>query len=80
MTVTIPGYSSLSGNPAAILKLMQSARFFDSPEGDTYIEEVVKDFRRGYGIHLQVTGDTYEERAESLLNELAKHDIIKIEE
>lgn len=78
MTIKIPGYSTLTGRPATILKLMQSARFFDSPEGDAYIEAVVKDCRRAYGIKLNVEGETYDERAESLLRELDRHDFIII--
>ena len=80
MTVTIPGYSTLTGQPAAILKLMQEARFFDTPEGDEYIQTIVKDSERLFGITLKVEGETYEERAESLLREMAAHNLIKIEE
>lgn len=80
MTVTIPGYSSITGHPITILTVMQNARMFDSPKGDAYIDAVVADTKRLYGVKLTVTGDTYGERAESLLREMAKADLIKIEE
>lgn len=80
MTVTIPGYSSISGNPEAIIKLMQEARLFDSPTGDDYINCIVQAAWRCFGVALQITGDTYKERAECLLRELAKNNMIYIEE
>lgn len=80
MIVTVPGYSSLAGNPETILKLMEAANFMDEKTGDDYINGVVKTFWRVYGIGLTVTGETYQERAESLLRELAKHEFITLEE
>lgn len=80
MTVTIPGYSSIMGQPTTILEVMQHARMFDSPEGDAYIDTVVADVKRLYEVNLIVTGDTYEQRAESLLREMAKANLINIEE
>lgn len=78
MTVTIPGYSSLTGTPEVILGLMQTARFFDAPEGDEYIESVKADAKRCLGITLETTGDTYQERAESLLRSMAKNHMITL--
>ena len=80
MTVTIPGYSSIIGQPTTILAVMQEARMFDAPKGDAYIDTVVADTKRLYDVNLTVTGDTYEQRAESLLREMAKADLITIEE
>lgn len=80
MTVKIPGYSSLVGTPKVIVNLMQDARFFDAPAGDDYIETIIADVERCFEVVLNVKGNSYEERAESLLRELAKHNIIVIEE
>ena len=80
MTVKIPGYSSVSGRPEIIVSLMQEARLFDAPVGDDYIEVIVADVERCFEVVLEVKGDSYEERSESLLRELAKHNINKIEE
>lgn len=78
MTVTVPGYSSLTGSPEAILKLMEDARFMNQQTGDDYIRSVVETIWRTFGIGLQVTGETYAERAASLLDEMAKHGLITI--
>lgn len=80
MTVTIKGQATLTGSPEVILSVMQEARYFDAPKGEEYIQTVVADVDRCFGIKLQVEGETYQERAESLLKELAKHDMVKIEE
>ena len=80
MTVNIPGYSSISGKPEVVLKLMQEARVFNQLKGDEYIQSVQETAQRCFNIALDVKGDTYEERAESLLKEMAAHDMIKIEE
>ena len=79
MTIRIPGHSTLSGRPETILRAMADARYFDHPEGEAYIEAVVADARK-LEIDLHVTGDTYEERAASLLREMAKHHMIILEE
>lgn len=80
MTITIPGYSTLTGQPEMIVKLMQDARFMDSPEGEDYIEEITRTAWRCFGISLQVTGETAAERAESLLREMEKNNMIEIKE
>lgn len=82
MTVTIQGYSTLTGSPNVILRVMQDARLFQqTPEDpDEYIKSVQQTVWRCYGISLNVTGSTIPERAESLLRELAKHDLVKIKE
>lgn len=80
MTVNIPGYSSLSGRPEVVLSLMQKARVFNSLEGDEYIQSIQETAQRCFNIALDVKGDTYEERAESLLREMAAHDMIVIKE
>ena len=79
MTVKIPEYSTLIGSPTTILRLMSEARFFDHPEGDDYIQTVQADAKR-LDIDLEVAGDTYEERAESLLKAMAANNMIIIEE
>lgn len=78
MTITVPGYSTITGTPEAILKLMQAARIIDAPEGDEYIERVKADAKRCLGITLEVAGDTYPERADSLLRSMAKNHMITL--
>lgn len=80
MTITVPGYTTITGNPVTILHLMQAARIFDELKGDEYIKKVQEDAHRAFDIDLKVTGDTLAERAESLLREMAKNDMITIEE
>lgn len=80
MRVTVPGYSSLTGSPEAILRLMQEARMTDDLSGEELIQEISHTAWRAFGIGLQVTGDTYAERAESLLREMDKNHMITIEE
>ena len=80
MKITIPTYSSITGTPEAILQIMQDARFFETATGDDYIDAIMHDSWRFFGIGLHVTGNTYAERAESLLREMAKANMITIEE
>lgn len=80
MKITIPTYSSITGTPEAILQVMQDARFFETATGDDYIDAIRNESWRFFGIGLQVTGDTYAERAESLLREMHKNNMINIEE
>lgn len=80
MRVTIPGYGTLTGSPVTLLRLMQDARMFDKKGGDDLIEEISQTIWRAFGIGLQVEGETLAERAESLLREMAKNEIVKIEE
>lgn len=80
MKVHIEGYTTLTGTPAAILKLIQDARLFDETSGDDIIEDITQKAWRFFGIGLQVTGDTYAERAESLLREMDKAHMVTIEE
>lgn len=80
MKVTVPGYSTLTGSPEVILRLMQDARMTDNLSGDAMIPEISHTAWRAFGIGLQVTGDTYAERAESLLREMDKNHMIHIEE
>ena len=79
MTIRIPGYTTLSGRPAAILRVMQDARMFDSagpPDEDS--AKIIQATRSFYGIALNVTGDTIAARAESLLREMSRHGMIEI--
>ena len=79
MTINIPGYTTLSGRPAAILRVMQDARMFDSAgTPDEYITKVVQAAWNFYGITLNVTGDTLAAPAESLLHEMSRHGMIAI--
>ena len=80
MTVTIPGYSTITGRPETILKLMQEARIFDEVTGDAYIKSIQEAVQRGFGITLHVEGETYEKRAESLLRSMADNNMINIKE
>ena len=80
MKVKIPGYSSLTGSPETILRLMSEARWYDHLQGNDLIDDIIHTVWRAFGVGLQVTGDTYAERAESLLRELNKANMIEIEE
>ena len=80
MKISIPGYSTITGTPEAILQVMQDARLFDHPTEEDYIKTIMQDSWRLYGIGLHVSGDTYAERAESLLREMNRTHMINIEE
>lgn len=80
MKVHVFGYTTLTGSPVAIMKMMQDARIFDDLEGDDLINDIKNTAWRAFGVALQVTGDTYAERAESLLREMHKNHMINIEE
>lgn len=80
MTVKITGYTTLTGRPEAILRLLEETRIWDNATGDDYIVSIVEAVERLWGYKLEVTGDTYEQRAMSLLRELDEHGLIKIEE
>ena len=81
MTVTIPGYSSLTGKPATILQLMRDAQILN-PEMSTAdcIEAIQERAWNFFNIRLVAKGKTDEERAESLLRSLEKNNMIIIEE
>lgn len=80
MTIKVPGYTTLTGRPETLLRLLEESRIFEKAEGDDYIDRIVAAVEQLWGHHLKVTGDTYEDRAMSLLKELDKYDLIKIEE
>lgn len=81
MRVTIEGYTTLTGKPETILQAMKDARIFDSGIGDEdCIRAIQQTAWRCFGESLEVEGTTIEERAESLIRELAAHDMITIEE
>ena len=80
MTVKVPGYTTLTGRPETILRLLEETRLWDNAEGDDYIDSIVEAVERLWEHRLEVTGDTYEQRAKSLLKELDKYGLIKIEE
>lgn len=80
MTVKVPGYSTLTGRPETILRLLEETRIWDKAEGDDYINSIIEAVERLWEYRLEVTGDTYEQRAMSLLKELAKYGLITIEE
>lgn len=79
MTINVPGYTTLTGRPETILRLLEETRIFDKAEGDEYIDSITEAVERLWGYNLEVTGDTYEERALSLLKELDKYGLITIE-
>lgn len=80
MTIKVTGYTTLTGRPEALLRLLDESRVFDKAEGNDYIERIVAAVEQLWGYHLEVSGDTYERRAKSLLKELDRHGLIKIEE
>lgn len=80
MTITVPGYTTITGNPVALLRIMADAQIFEEPTTmQRYIDKVTEDAKR-LGIDLHVTGNTCPEKAESLLRELAANNMITIEE
>lgn len=80
MKVKVPGYTTITGNPETILRVMHDARIMDNLAEEDLIEEIQHTAWRAFGIGLQVTGDTYAERASSLLHEMNKNHMIEIEE
>jgi hypothetical protein len=80
MTVRVPGYTTLTGRPETILRLLDETRIWDKVEGNDYIDSIIEAVERLWEYRLEVTGDTYEARALSLLKELDKYGLITIEE
>lgn len=80
MKVTVPGYTTLTGKPEAILNLMKEAQVFPTPEGDDHINNIRNAAEKFFGITLQAEGSTDAERAESLLRSMAANQMIIIEE
>ena len=80
MTVKVPGYTTLTGRPEAILRLLEESRIWDNATGDDYIVSIVEAVKQLWGYSLEITGDTYEQKSMSLLRELDKYGLIKIEE
>ena len=81
MTVKIPGYSTLTGTPETILRVMQTANFtYISPDesAEDYLQCLRRRAEKFFGVRLEVTGETYAERAESLLRSLAKNNLIEL--
>lgn len=81
MRVKIEGYTTLTGHPEAILKLIRDSQIFN-PEMSTEecIESIQHTAWRCFGTNLPVEGDTTAERAESLLRAMAENSMITIEE
>lgn len=83
MKIHIPGYTTLVGSPLAILLLIRDAQFFqgDTPTDlDEFIRTMQQTFFRCFGFCPAAEGETVEEKAKALLEDLAKHNIIEIEE
>ena len=80
MTIKVPGYTSLTGRPETLLRLLEETRIWDNATGDDYIASIVEAVENLWGHRLEVAGNTYEQKAMSLLRELDKYGLIKIEE
>ena len=80
MTINVSGFTTLTGRPETLLRLLEETRIWDNATGDDYIVSIVEAVERLWGHRLEVTGDTYEQKAMSLLRELDKYGLIKIEE
>lgn len=80
MTINVPGYTTLTGKPETLLRLLEETRIWDNATGDDYIISIVEAVEQLWGHKLEVTGNTYERKAMSLLRELDKYGLIKIEE
>lgn len=79
MTIHVPGYTTLTGRPETILRLLEETRIWDKAEGNDYIDSIIEAVGRLWEYRLEVTGETYEERAMSLLTEMDKCGLITIE-
>lgn len=91
MKVTIPGCSTITGKPEVILHLLRTTLdirrgitqraipICDEEEGEKYIKYLCS-FYKQRGIYMNITGESYSERSESLLKEMEKHNLIKIHE
>ena len=79
--VSVPGYGNLTGNPVTIVKLMKAAKFEDMVHisDDAYMDHTQGEIARLYGKHIEFSGDTEADRAESFLKSLAENGLIKIE-
>lgn len=80
MRITTPLQTTMEGTPEEILGQISAARKFDNMTGDDLIKEVCRATWVAFGVGLHVTGETYAERAESLLQELYKNNLVDIEE
>ena len=81
MTIKVPGYTTITGRPETLLRLLEETRIWDNvASGDDYITSIVEAVEQLWGHRLEVSGGTYEQRAISLLRELDKYDLITIEE
>lgn len=80
MKVKIPGYTTLTGQPETILRLLEDARRLDNLSGDALISDIVETAKRAFDADLRVEGETLAARAESLLREMARNNMIEIEE
>lgn len=79
MTIHIPGYTTLTGSPITLVKLMQENRRFDADESlDDFIKTLQRDIWRLENKTVQASGETLEERADSLLREMAEAGLITI--
>lgn len=80
MTINVSGYTTLTGKPETLLRLLEETRIWDNADGEDYVVSIVEAVEQLWGYRLEVTGDTYEQKAMSLLRELDKYGLIKIEE
>ena len=80
MTINVSGYTTLTGRPDVLLRLLEESRIWDNADGDDYIVSIVNAVEQLWGYRLEVSGNTYEQKAMSLLRELDKYGLIKIEE
>lgn len=80
MTINVSGYTTLTGSPTTLLRLLEETRIWDNADGEDYVVSIVEAVEQLWGYRLEVTGDTYEQKAMSLLRELDKYGLIKIEE
>lgn len=80
MTINVSGYTTLTGKPEVLLHFLEESRIWDNATGDDYIVSIVEAVEQLWGYQLEVSGDTYEQKAMSLLRELDKYGLITIEE
>lgn len=72
MVITLKDGRALFGTPLQIVKQMKSLEFNGGGTVGEYIDRVVERLSRGDDVALTVTGETDEERARSLVDEMLR--------
>ena len=80
MRISIPGHGELMGRAEQIVRLMNDAQFFETMKTeDAYMDRTRDNVERLFNQKIMFRGNTLEERAQSFLESLDRHGLIKIE-